>query len=342
MSEINKDNFSEHDMSTMGSTYLKVFRERNRKINDIADIDNYLDFDTVDDARPSVIGNHIAQEASNAKSSFESESVRVKKSPDSNGYYESMAIDNFSDDFTENDFSSEESNTIYADNLSQVNIYDTGASDNNLDDSVDLSQKDVFKVQNNSKDSSNTDSRYDNNAVKEGKKNASHAKQSPWRTFIAVFIVCILSVSIIILCVLNSDILADASKDTTNSNNSQVTASQNVYKTSGLSTTSTTQSTTSTTQSTTSTTESTTIITSSSQPHYETLQVGSKGDAVMKMQRRLAELGYLDKSSCTGYYGSFTKDIISIFQKKAGLKQTGIADEETLTRLYSDNAPYCR
>jgi len=74
---------------------------------------------------------------------------------------------------------------------------------------------------------------------------------------------------------------------------------------------------------------------------YQTLRLGDNNQEVKKMQIRLKELGYIDSSSCTGYYGDFTKKIIKRFQKKAGLKVTGIADPETLKILYSDKAPVC-
>ena len=94
----------------------------------------------------------------------------------------------------------------------------------------------------------------------------------------------------------------------------------------------------STTQTTTETVETTTT---SSSIHYDTLSPGEQNDDVMKMQKRLAELGYISKKSCTGYYGDNTKKMIKMFQEKAGLKKTGIADSETLERLYADDAPDC-
>ena len=33
--------------------------------------------------------------------------------------------------------------------------------------------------------------------------------------------------------------------------------------------------------------------------------------------------------------------MIKMFQEKAGLKKTGIADSETIERLYADDAPDC-
>lgn len=81
--------------------------------------------------------------------------------------------------------------------------------------------------------------------------------------------------------------------------------------------------------------------TTSATKHYEALSPGQQNDDVMKMQKRLAKLGYIKKDSCTGYYGKYTEKIVKMFQQKAGLKQTGIADSETLARLYADDAPDC-
>ena len=76
-------------------------------------------------------------------------------------------------------------------------------------------------------------------------------------------------------------------------------------------------------------------------PVYQTLKKGDKNADVKKMQKRLCKLGYMDEESCTGYFGPFTELRVKMFQKKAGLSQTGIADSDTLTHLYADDAPKC-
>ena len=76
-----------------------------------------------------------------------------------------------------------------------------------------------------------------------------------------------------------------------------------------------------------------------SQPKYQTLRPGDKNEEVRKMQRRLLKLGYMSSDSCTGYYGDFTKKRVQMFQSRANLKATGIADSQTLERLYADDAP---
>ena len=93
------------------------------------------------------------------------------------------------------------------------------------------------------------------------------------------------------------------------------------------------------TQSTTETTAATTTTTAA--PLYPALKKGDQSDDVLNMQKRLCKLGYMDAESCTGYFGPFTEKRIKMFQKKAGLPQTGAADSDTLTRLYADDAPKC-
>lgn len=68
------------------------------------------------------------------------------------------------------------------------------------------------------------------------------------------------------------------------------------------------------------------------------LKVGSYGDKVTELQYRLTELGFYN-GDITGYYGEQTEAAYKRFQKAAGLYQDGIAGEDELTLLYSDNAP---
>ena len=67
---------------------------------------------------------------------------------------------------------------------------------------------------------------------------------------------------------------------------------------------------------------------------YETLEQGAQGEAVLKLQERLEELGYLDREY-DGHYGEYTAQCISEFQKANGLEGTGIADAETQRKLFS-------
>lgn len=67
------------------------------------------------------------------------------------------------------------------------------------------------------------------------------------------------------------------------------------------------------------------------------LKLGDSGDAVLKMQERLDELGYM----FTHYDGTFdngTEQAVKDFQLTNGYYTTGVAGEEFLNLLYSDQA----
>ncbi len=72
----------------------------------------------------------------------------------------------------------------------------------------------------------------------------------------------------------------------------------------------------------------------SSAPEYEQLNPDDQSEDVYKMQERLEELGFLD-AEYDGYYGDHTTECIKEFQRVNGLEQTGVADVDTLKRLYS-------
>lgn len=71
---------------------------------------------------------------------------------------------------------------------------------------------------------------------------------------------------------------------------------------------------------------------------YTTLSKGDKSDEVLDMQNRLFMLGFL-LDDRDGAFGSKTQTAVKAFQQAAGLEVTGIADSDTLTRLYADDAP---
>lgn len=73
-------------------------------------------------------------------------------------------------------------------------------------------------------------------------------------------------------------------------------------------------------------------------PQYETLAKGAKSDAVLELQTRLYELGFL-MDDRDGAYGNKTQTAVKVFQEYAGLEATGIADSATQALLYSDAAP---
>ena len=72
------------------------------------------------------------------------------------------------------------------------------------------------------------------------------------------------------------------------------------------------------------------------QPYQYTLQSGSEGVEVWRVQRKLKQLNYLYKPD--GSYGGLTELAIKYFQKKNGLQETGIADQQTQEALFSDRA----
>lgn len=74
------------------------------------------------------------------------------------------------------------------------------------------------------------------------------------------------------------------------------------------------------------------------EPVYETLQIGSNGNAVKTLQERLKVLNYLE-GSADGAFGKGTAGAVSAFQAEVGLEATGIADDATQAALFSDDAP---
>jgi len=71
---------------------------------------------------------------------------------------------------------------------------------------------------------------------------------------------------------------------------------------------------------------------------YITLKRGDANGRVADMQRRLSKLNYY-RGNITGNFGSVTETAVRLFQAVAGLDVTGVANVETLTLLYSKDAP---
>lgn len=71
---------------------------------------------------------------------------------------------------------------------------------------------------------------------------------------------------------------------------------------------------------------------------YATLSKGDKSDAVLELQNRLFELGFL-LDDRDGAFGSKTQTAVKLFQQAAGLEATGIADNATQQRLFAEDAP---
>ena len=69
---------------------------------------------------------------------------------------------------------------------------------------------------------------------------------------------------------------------------------------------------------------------------YTTLSRGTKSDAVLDLQKRLIELGYLS-GKADGSYGEKTQTAVSSAQKDFGMEETGTASPEFQQRLFSEN-----
>lgn len=69
------------------------------------------------------------------------------------------------------------------------------------------------------------------------------------------------------------------------------------------------------------------------------LKYEDENNNVKIMQKRLYDLGYVtDAENVTGYYGDISKQAVSDFQTKNGIKATGTADNATLVKMFSENA----
>ena len=67
------------------------------------------------------------------------------------------------------------------------------------------------------------------------------------------------------------------------------------------------------------------------------LESGASGEAVMRLQRALRDLGYFD-GSVDGTYSEATASAVTRFQLANGLEATGAADGSVTLRLYSESA----
>lgn len=70
---------------------------------------------------------------------------------------------------------------------------------------------------------------------------------------------------------------------------------------------------------------------------YESLEYGTRGEAVQSLQERLIELGYLG-GTADGIYGNMTTEAVKQAQQAMNMEQTGIADEFFQQHLYADHA----
>lgn len=69
---------------------------------------------------------------------------------------------------------------------------------------------------------------------------------------------------------------------------------------------------------------------------YKTLDVGTRSNAVLRLKRRLYEMGYFAKPNENQNYTESTADVIARFQQDVGLPVTGIADPLTQAALFDD------
>jgi len=110
------------------------------------------------------------------------------------------------------------------------------------------------------------------------------------------------------------------------------TAATTTAKTTATAAPTTTTSTAATTASTTRKTTAATTVSAGA------LRLGDTGERVAELQRRLKELGYMNVEP-TGYFGQKTYNALRQFQTAADLTADGVAGQNTLNVLFSDNAP---
>lgn len=74
------------------------------------------------------------------------------------------------------------------------------------------------------------------------------------------------------------------------------------------------------------------IYTQTAQISYAVSKLGSTGDEVKSIQRKLSSLGYY-KGSVDGIYGQQTKSAVTSFQRNCGITADGICGQQTLLYL---------
>ena len=71
---------------------------------------------------------------------------------------------------------------------------------------------------------------------------------------------------------------------------------------------------------------------------YTTLRLGDDNASVITLQQRLTDLGYLDSDMPGSQYNESIESAVVLFQRACNMAQTGIADGNTQTSLYADDA----
>ena len=69
---------------------------------------------------------------------------------------------------------------------------------------------------------------------------------------------------------------------------------------------------------------------------YGTLRPGDRSKAVLRLRKRLYELGYYSKPNENTLYTESTADVVAMFQRDVGLEPTGEADPHTQAMLYDE------
>ena len=75
---------------------------------------------------------------------------------------------------------------------------------------------------------------------------------------------------------------------------------------------------------------------------YPLLKLGSRGQAVSRLQQALKNKGYFTYPKITDYYGTVTRDAVIRFQKDCGLYVDGLAGQKTQTALYEGSSSTSR
>ena len=70
---------------------------------------------------------------------------------------------------------------------------------------------------------------------------------------------------------------------------------------------------------------------------YATLEFGSRGSSVLKLQKALLALGF-DPSGTDGKFGRGTENAVKLYQASRGLEADGKAGNLTLTKLYAEDS----
>lgn len=71
---------------------------------------------------------------------------------------------------------------------------------------------------------------------------------------------------------------------------------------------------------------------------YSVLKLGDDNASVEKLQQRLMELGYLDQDEPSTFFNESIQNAVILFQRACSMEQTGVADEQMQTMLFSNDA----